>query len=243
MKAFLLSAGFGTRLKPFTNHHPKALAQINGKSLLEINIRNLQRFGIFDIVVNVHHFADQIIETIQKEHGFGSNVEISEERTAILETGGGLKNAAPFFKNEESFVMMNVDIVSNFDLKKMLQHHNASSALATLAVQNRTSSRYFLFNQLMELCGWENIQTKEQKIPAFTNKENLTQKAFSGIQILESSIFEKIKFEGKFSIVDVYLDLCKQEKIMGWDHSGDILIDVGKPESLLEAQNVINWMD
>lgn len=241
MKAFLLSAGFGTRLKPFTDHHPKALAEIKGKSLLEMNIRNLQKFGIFDIVVNVHHFADQIIEKIQKEQGFGSNVEISDERNAILETGGGLKNAAHLLKDEQRFVMMNVDIVSNFNLENMLQQHDSSPVLATLAVQKRTSSRYFLFDQNQQLCGWENIKTGEQKILDF--KENLNKMAFSGISILDQSIFEKIRFDGKFSIVDVYLDLCNQEKIRAWNHSGDILLDVGKPESLAEAQKIVNWLN
>ena len=242
MKAFLLSAGFGTRLKPFTDKHPKALAQINGKSLLELNIRNLQRFGIFDVVVNVHHFADQIMETLQNENGFGSSIEISDERESILETGGGLKYARPFLEKESDFLMMNVDILSNFNLKKLIQQHKSSAALATLAVQDRKTSRYFLFDEDAQLCGWENINTGEKKLPRSAPKSNLKQLAFSGIQILNNTIFDKINMEGKFSIVAVYLDLCKQEKILSWEHSADILMDVGKPESLLNAQKVIDWI-
>lgn len=242
MKAFLLSAGFGTRLKPFTNHHPKALAKINGKSLLELNIRNLQRFGIFDIVVNVHHFADQIMDTVQRAKGFGSNVAFSDESAAILETGGGLKFASPFLEKETNFLMMNVDIISNFNLNELIQQHIHTGALATLAVQNRISSRYFLFDESMQLCGWKNINTGEEKRPNAVKSMELKQRAFSGIQMLNNAIFDKIDRAGKFSIVDVYLDLCGKEEIIGWDHSADILMDVGKPESLLNAQNVLNWI-
>ena len=242
MKAFLLSAGFGTRLKPFTDNHPKALAKINGKSLLELNIRNLQKFGIFDVVVNVHHFADQIIETLHNENGFGSNIEISDESAAILETGGGLKYARPFLENESNFLMMNVDIISNFNLTKLIEQHESSAALATLAVQNRKTSRYFLFDEDSQLCGWENINTGEKKLPRSAPESGLKKMAFSGIQILNSTIFDIIKMEGKFSIVAVYLDLCRDEKILAWEHTGDILMDVGKPESLLNAQNVIDWI-
>jgi len=244
MKAFILSAGFGTRLQPFTNIHPKALAEINGKSLLEINIRNLQRFGIFDIVINVHHFANQIIELLEKENGFGSNYEISNESDAILETGGGLKKAQDFLKNDLDFLMINVDIISNINLSDLINHHQSTRALATLAVQNRKSSRYLLFNEKEELCGWENVKTEETKLPRLDSigAEIYTQLAFSGIQVLSKTIFDKINFAGRFSIIDVYLDLCKQEKIIGWDHSNDILLDVGRPESLIAASEIINWL-
>src|SRR5688572_24592863 len=145
MKALLLSAGLGTRLKPFTDHHPKALAPVNGRSLLEWNIRNLQRFGIYEIVVNVHHFAGQIIDLLQQEKGFGSSIEISDESDEVLETGGGLKKAAHLLRSEPDFLVMNVDILTNADLGKIIAHHRAGNAWATLAVQQRSSSRYFLF--------------------------------------------------------------------------------------------------
>lgn len=244
MKALLLSAGLGTRLKPFTDHHPKALAPVNGKSLLEINIRNLQKSGIYDIVVNVHHFADQIIEMLQKEKGFGSRIEISDESDAVLETGGGLQKAAPFFRGEKTFLVMNVDILSNFDLQEMIRQHRISDALATLAVQQRASSRYFLWDRQMRLRGWENVSTGDRKIPGAdaglttVKPDPLVPLAFSGIQLLEQEIFGKICRDGKFSLVDVYLDLCSRENILGWDHTGDLLLDVGKPESLALAEQM-----
>lgn len=235
MKAFLLAAGLGTRLKPFTDHHPKALAPVHGRSLLEWNIRNLQRFGIYDIVVNVHHFAGQIIELLQKEKGFGSRIEISDESEAVLETGGGLKKAAPLFKDCGTLLVMNVDILSNFDLDRMLAQHRQSGAAVTLAVQNRTTSRYFLFDNDMQLQGWENIKTGERRLPGTVPEALLKPYAFSGIQLVEASFLPGIRQEGKFSLVDVYLDRCTTQSIKAWDHTGDALLDVGKPESLERA--------
>lgn len=248
MKAFILAAGLGTRLKPFTDTHPKALAPVNGRSLLEINIRNLQRFGIFDVVVNVHHFAGQIIDTLERNNGFGSRFQISDETDAVLETGGGLKKAAHFFRSEQSFLVINVDILSNFDLNKLLTQHNISNSLATLAVQERTSSRYFLFGkpgyphpdnepESLSLYGWRNVSTGEEKIPKKTDRV-LKPLAFSGIQLLNSAILDKINMEGKFSLVDVYLDLCTNEKITAWNHTGDLLLDVGRAESLRQAADL-----
>jgi len=233
MKALLLSAGLGTRLKPFTDHHPKALAPVNGHSLLEINIRNLQQFGIYDVVVNVHHFAPQIIEALQQAKGFGSRFRISDESDEVLETGGGLKKAALFFEGEADLLVMNVDMLTNADLGKMIREHQSRDALATLAVQQRVSSRYFLFDGAMQLKGWENVNTGERK-PAIIDG-TVNQYAFSGIQVLNQKIFKKIKREGKFSLVDVYLDLCATERIIGLDHTGDLLLDVGKPDSLTRA--------
>lgn len=245
MKAFILAAGLGTRLKPFTDNHPKALAPVNGKSLLETNIRYLQQFGIFDIVVNVHHFAQQIIDTLERNNGFGSRFEISDESDTVLETGGGLKKAATYLQQEAEFLVMNVDILSNFNLNKLVMQHHASNALATLAVQQRTSSRYFIFGEpeyphaedeqaSLQLMGWKNVNTGEEKIPR-TAVQPLQALAFSGIQILSNAIFERINFSGKFSLVDVYLDLCSTERIVSWNHTGDLLLDVGKPESLEQA--------
>lgn len=238
MKALLLSAGLGTRLKPFTDKHPKALAPVHGRSLLEWNIRNLQRFGIYDIVVNVHHFASQIIDTLHRENGFGSRFEISDESDAVLETGGGLKKAASFFNQEQNLLVMNVDMLTNADIGNMINQHEQSDSLATLAVQQRQSSRYFLFDESMKLKGWENTLTGERRPSDITG--NLKQFAFSGIQILSTEIFAKITQEGKFSLVDVYLDLCTTEKIIGLDHTGDLLLDVGKPESIARAETLFS---
>ena len=145
MKAMILAAGLGTRLKPFTEQHPKALAVINGKSLLQRNIEYLTSFGVTDIIVNVHHFPDQITNAIKNNNGFESNVSISDERDEVLETGGGLMKARKFLEGSEPFVLMNVDILTDMDLGKMAEQHIASKALATLAVTNRKTNRYFLF--------------------------------------------------------------------------------------------------
>jgi N-acetyl-alpha-D-muramate 1-phosphate uridylyltransferase len=233
MKAMLLAAGLGTRLKPFTDTAPKALAVVNGRTLLEHNIRFLQRFGIRDVVVNVHHFADMIEDAIAGNNGFGSNVSISDERDEVLETGGGLKKAAPFFDKQEAFVVMNVDVLSNIDINKLIGAHLAGNAIATLAVMDRASSRHFLFDERMKLCGWANNNTGERKISI--DRPGLRPLAFSGIQVLSSAVFNDIPFSGKFSLVDLYLHLAKQHTILGYDHSGDLFIDVGKPESLAKA--------
>jgi MurNAc alpha-1-phosphate uridylyltransferase len=240
MKALLLSAGLGTRLKPFTDKHPKALAPVHGRSLLEWNIRNLQRFGIFDIVVNVHHFANQIIDALQRENGYGSRFEISDESDVVLETGGGLKKAAPFFNHEQNLLVMNVDMLTNANIGNIISHHEQSDSLATLAVQQRPSSRFFLFDENMRLKGWENTQTGELRPAAIS--DNIKQFAFSGIQILSTAIFSKIEREGKFSLVDVYLDLCTTENITGLDHTGDLLLDVGKPDSIAKAEALFKEM-
>jgi MurNAc alpha-1-phosphate uridylyltransferase len=235
MKAMLLAAGFGTRLKPFTDQYPKALATVNGKTLLQRNIEYLQQFGIYHVIVNVHHFAQQIIDKIKDHNGWGSMVSISDETDAILETGGGLKRAAWFFKDEHDFLLMNVDILTDFGLNKMISSHKNNNPLATLATTNRESSRYFLFDEDKVLCGWKNVKTDEEKIMRRTN--NLTAKAFSGIHVINSEIFLLMQqnSEIKFSMVDVYLLLCSNYKILSFDHSDTKFIDVGKPESLQQA--------
>ena len=233
MNAMLFAAGLGTRLKPFTDHCPKALVEINGKTLLELNIRYLQRFGIYDVIINVHHFASQIEETIYEHDGFGSNISISDERNELLETGGGLKKAAPFFADEDSFVVMNVDILTNLDLGKMIMAHHNGDAIATLAVMKRESSRQLLFDKNMQLCGWINNKTHEERIAR--QDMSLQPFAFSGIQILSQAVLNDMPFEGKFSLIDQYLYLAKEHPLKGYDHTGNIFIDVGKPESIEKA--------
>lgn len=241
MKAFLLAAGLGTRLKPFTDNHPKALATINGKTLLERAIRNLQKFKIYDFVINVHHFGDQIIDFLNENNGFGSRYEISDESQALLETGGGLLFAKEYFKNTDHILMLNVDILSNIDLKSMIHYHLVHSNLATLAIQKRNSSRQLMFEyndqEELQLKAWYNQQTQVIKPENYSSLQNNWEGySFSGIQILNIEILNFIQQTGKFSIIDTYLDLMNQHKIVGFDHSGDLLIDAGKPESIQEAE-------
>ncbi len=237
MKAMLLAAGFGTRLKPFTDKHPKALATVNGRTLLEHNIRYLQRHGIFDVIVNVHHFADQIEAIINEQQGFGSRVTVSDEREEVLETGGGVKKAAWYFQNEPAFVVMNTDVLTDLDLTALIAYHNQHKAIATLAVMNRPSSRHLLFDQQMTLCGWQNNETGEQRISRAA--EHPASFAFSGIQILTPAIWS-MPFQGKFSLVDVYLHFAATGILKGYDHTGDLFIDAGKPESLEQAAKLFN---
>ena len=233
----ILAAGLGTRLKPFTDKHPKALAMVNGKSLLQRNIEYLQKIGITEVLVNVHHFADQIIDAATTNNGWGSTVTISDETDAVLETGGGLKKAAWYFKNETSFLLINADILTNLDLDALVVQHTNTGALATLAVSDRNSSRYFLFDEAGKLCGWKNQNTGEYKPVHLndSNTEHLHAKAFSGIQVIDTKLLALMQREGKFSMVDVYLDLCATNTILAYDHTGATLLDVGKPESLALA--------
>ena len=227
MKAMILAAGLGTRLKPFTEKHPKALFPVNGKSLLQRNIEYLQAVGVQDIIVNVHHFADQIINTIKENNGWGANVTISDETDEVLETGGGLKKAADYFTNaNEPFVLMNADILTDLDIKAMIAAHIKNNAISTLAVTDRSTSRYLLFESNNKLCGWLNNKTGEQK------GKSGNKKAFSGIHILSPKIFSLITEVGKFSMIDLYLRLAETQQIIGFDHSNGLLVDVGKPENV-----------
>ena len=234
MKAMIFAAGLGTRFKPWTDHHPKALAIVNGKSLLQRNIEYLQQYGISDVVVNVHHFAEQIIEAVETNKGWGSNVLISDERDEVLETGGGLLKARHLLEGAEPFVTINVDILTDLDLNKLLAFHQQHQPLISFGVTNRKTSRNFLFDQENRLCGWRNNATGETKISV--DKSELSEKAYSCVVVFEPRVFSLIKQTGKFSLTETYLDLAKEHLIFGFDHSGDKLVDVGKPESVAIAE-------
>ncbi len=234
MKAMIFAAGLGTRLKPFTDNHPKALAVVNEKPLLQRNIEYLKSFGIEEIVINVHHFADQIIEFLEENNYFGIEITISDETDQVLETGGGLVKAKANF--EEDFLVMNVDILTDLNLTDFIKAHQENKALVTLAVSDRNSSRKLFFNKQNELKGWRNLKTEEE-IKAVDSLDNCKDLAFSGIHVISPALFDKITEKGKFSIMKVYMDLMQTESILGFDHSGGILIDVGRPESVTEAEN------
>ena len=236
LKAIIFSAGLGTRFKPWTDSHPKALALVNGKSLLQRNIEYLQEYGVKDVVVNVHHFPEQIIEAIKKNNGWGSNIVISDETDELLETGGGLMKAKQFLDGDKPFISLNVDILTNLNLNKLMAFHQQHKPLVTFGVTNRKSSRVLLFDENNRLCGWKNLQTGETKLAI--DKPNLKEMAYSCVVIYEPEIFSLIKQEGKFSIMDSYLDLAAEHIILGYDHSGDKLVDVGKPESVAIAEKL-----
>jgi len=232
----IFSAGLGTRFKPWTDKHPKALAVVNGKSLLQRNIEYLQQFGIRDIIVNTHHFAGQVTDAIQKNNGWGSRVVISDEQDELLDTGGGLLKAKELFTPGERFVTCNVDILTDLDIKKLLAFHSENNALISFGVTQRTTSRYLLFDDKNRLCGWRNTKTGEEII--VRGSDVLIQKAYSCVVVFDYSIFEYITLKGKFSLIDLYLQLAGQHTIMGYDHTGDRWVDVGRPESVAVAEEL-----
>ena len=232
-KALIFAAGKGTRLKPFTDNHPKALAVVNNVPLLERNIKFLQNYGINDFVINVHHFGEQIIDFLQEKENFGAKIEISDEKNELLETGGGLVFAKKYLENEENFLIMNADILTDLNITEFVKFHLSHQNVATLAVSDRVSSRKLMFNEDMILKGWVNKTTGETKLSEFN--KNFKELAFSGIHCVNSSIFDKIKRTGKFSIMEEYLDLMFENHIQGFQHDAK-LIDVGRPESVVEAE-------
>ena len=233
MKALIFAAGKGTRLKPFTDYHPKALARVNGVPLLERNIKYLQSYGINDFVINIFHFGEQIVEFLKEHDHFGANIEISDEKDQLLETGGGLVFARRFLDDGEDFLILNADILTDLNITEFVKYHQEKKDFATLAVSDRKSSRKLLFNPEMVLRGWVNVETGEQRLAEFN--KGFKPLAFSGIHCINPAIFGKIKCTGKFSIMEEYLDLMHTEKIHGFEHQAK-LIDVGRPESIVEAE-------
>lgn len=235
MKALIFAAGMGTRLKPFTDNHPKALAEVNGVPLLERNIKYLQSFGINDFVINIHHFGGQILAFLAENDNFEAHIEISNESEELLETGGGLLFARRFLEKEKTFLIMNVDILTDLNISNFIKIHELKGGMVTLAVSDRESSRKLMFNDKMYLKGWKNLKDNKKKVVGGIFK--LRELAFSGIHCVNSDIFEKITRTGKFSIMDEYMDLMKEDIIVGYQHISN-LIDVGKPESIAEAEKL-----
>lgn len=235
MKALIFAAGKGTRLKPFTDHHPKAMAKVNGIPLLERNIKYLQSFGINDFVINVHHFGQQIVDFLKANNNFNAKIEISDEHAELLETGGGLVFARKLLDFGEDFLIMNADILTDMNITDFVNYHQKNKDFATLAVSDRNSSRKLLFNEDMILRGWMNVQSGEQRLAEFN--KGFKALAFSGIHCINPEIFNKIKRTGKFSIMEEYLDMMLTEKIHGYEHNAQ-LVDVGRPESVLEAEQI-----
>jgi NDP-sugar pyrophosphorylase family protein len=237
MKALIFAAGLGTRLKPITYTKPKALVEIKGVTLLEITINKLIYYGFTDIVINVHHFAQHIIDFLEAKNNFGITINISDESELLLDTGGGLKKAAKLLNNGNPVLIHNVDIVSDIDLKELYNFHLNNNCLATLACMNRDSSRQFLINANNELCGWQNKKTGEIKI----SKENISTKepvSFCGIHVISPAIFDMITESGVFSIVDLYLRLAKDNKIIAQKYLNISWVDVGTLEKLKLAERI-----
>ena len=238
MRAMILAAGLGTRLRPLTNDRPKALVEINGKTLLEITLRRLAAFGIRDVIVNVHHFADLVIEFLRSNQNFGMRVEVSRE-DVLLDTGGGLKKAAWFFLeegSEESFLVHNVDVISTIDFERMLRTHQQTQALATLAVQQRTTSRYLLFDEKNRLCGRRMVKADE--VERVRPSPKTDEYAFSGIHIISPRMLPMMTEEGAFSIISTYLRLASRgQNISAFRADEYYWRDLGTPESVAAAAN------
>lgn len=234
----ILAAGIGTRLRPITNYQPKAMVEVSGMPLLEIAIRRLKYFGCEDIIINVHHFTDTILKFLKKKNNFDINIAISDERDQILETGGGLKKAASFF-DDKPFLLYNTDILSDVDIQKLYDTHLKSDALATLVVRKRETTRYLIFDELNVLHGWMNTKSGEIKITS-NSKGIFKMLAFSGIHVINPEIFSLMaQKEGAFSIIDFYLEVMENHKILGFQHDDGLWLDIGKKESLEKASEII----
>ena len=240
MKAMILAAGLGTRLRPLTDDRPKALVEVAGRTLLEITLRRLRHFGVREVIVNVHHFADLVVDYLKKNANFGMRIEVSREEV-LLDTGGGLKKAAWFFLEtpDEPFILHNVDVLSSIDLNRMLQFHRQNQALATLAVQQRETSRYLLFDSQNQLCG---RQTGRAQEPEMVQSSNANQSgpirplAFSGIHVISPRLLTRLTEEGVFSIITSYLRLAGEgEKIAAFQADEYYWRDLGRPENVHQA--------
>ena len=247
MKAMILAAGLGTRLRPLTDNRPKALVEIAGRTLLEITLSRLRTFGVREVIINVHHFASMILEYLKTNADFGMRIEISREE-ALLDTGGGLKRAAYFFledpnRSEEPFILHNVDVISTIDLRRMVQFHAENQALATLAVQEREASRYLLFDEQLQLCGRRSGSDHNSEF--VRSSQRVQPLAFSGIHVISPRLFALMIEQGVFSIITSYLHLAAQEeKILAFRADEYYWRDLGRPDSLTQAlqdvkQNVL----
>ena len=240
MKAMILAAGLGTRLRPLTDARPKALVEVAGRTLLEITLARLRVFGIREVIVNVHHFADMVVEYLKQNDNFGMHIEISREEL-LLDTGGGLKKAAWFFEDssgtDDPFILHNVDVISTIDLDRIVRIHRERQALATLAVQGRETSRYLLFDEQLRLCG--RLSGKDQHAEFVNSSQQLEVQAlaFSGIHVISPRIFSMMSEDGAFSIITSYLRLATQgEKIMGFQADEYYWRDLGRPENVAQAE-------
>ena len=241
MKAMIFAAGLGTRLKPLTDTMPKALVPVAGKPMLGHVINKLKNAGFDEIIINVHHFAEQIIDFLQANNNFGITIHISDETNKLLDTGGGIKKAAPFLN--EPCLIHNVDILSNTDLKALFDYHLKSGNDSTLLVSPRKTVRYLLFNEENRLCGWINKDSLQTKPEGFIYQPDIQKEyAFSGIHVISPNLFQAMddKWTGKFSIMDFYLQTCKDMQIGGYAKEDLRLIDIGKPETLAQAADFIH---
>ncbi len=237
-QAMIFCAGLGTRFKPWTDKHPKALAPINGKSLLQRNIEYLQLYGIDEVIVNVHHFADQIVDAIEKNKGWGSHILISDETEAVLETGGGLLKAQHLFTPGQPFITLNADVLTDLDLNQLIAYHQQHQPIISMAVGDRNTTRRLLFDRANRLCGWRNEATGEERISM--PMKDPSSKSYDCVVMFSYEVFELIQFEGKFSLIDLYLDIARSHTVLGYTHKTNRWMDVGKPGTVSLAEKMFS---
>jgi NDP-sugar pyrophosphorylase family protein len=238
MKALIFAAGLGTRLKPLTDNTPKALVKVAGKPMLQIVIEKLKKQGINQFIINIHHFGEQITEFLKTSNNFNCQIEISDERSKLLDTGGGLKKAEKFLMDEDYFLVHNADIYSEISIAEMETVHRVSGALATLAVKNRQSTRKLGFDENKLLAAWKNNATGEEIISR-KPKGKINYLAFSGIHIINTNIFKYLPEEKKYSITPEYLKLSAKHKIRAFEHCEPIF-DLGTTERIAECEKYLN---
>ena len=246
MKAMILAAGLGTRLRPLTDDRPKALVEVGGRTMLEITLARLRACDVREVIINVHHFANMVVDYLKANSNFGMRIDISREEV-LLDTGGGLKKAAHFFLDssadiERPFLLHNVDVVSTIDLERMVQFHEDNGALATLAVQLRQTSRYLLFNERLQLCGRRSGPDQDEEIVRASGQDETAAQrkealAFTGIHVISPRLLGMMMEEGAFSIITSYLRLAARgEKILAFRADGYYWRDLGRPENVRQAE-------
>lgn len=241
MKAMIFAAGLGTRLKPLTDSIPKALVPVGGKPLLEHVVQKLKRAGYDEIIINVHHFANQIFDFVKSKNSFDIRIEFSDETDKLLDTGGAIKKASRFFDDGKPFLIHNVDILSNIDLGELYKAHQKSGADASMVVSHRDTFRYLLFDDAGRLSGWINEKTGEVKPGEFKPDTQKYQKlAFSGIQIFNPSLFDNFAdYPNRFSIIDYYLNICNKKEVISFVPDNFSMVDVGKIDTLHEIDDFL----
>ncbi|MCF6170542.1 MAG: NTP transferase domain-containing protein [Bacteroidales bacterium] len=236
MKAFILSAGLGTRLGPLTATKPKALVEVNGKSMLENLVLHLKNQGIQQFLINVHHYAEQLIQFVKDKNSFGVDIRFSDESLQLLDTGGAIQKAAGFFEGNETVLIHNVDVVSGVKLKELAGCHKQRKALVTLCLRKRNSGRALLFDEKMALTGWTHLGKKEFKWVG-PPQSNFNSFAYSGICLAQPGFAEKLPFTGRFSVIDAWLTMAQTERILGFEDKSDYWFDLGTEEKIASAEN------
>ncbi len=240
MKAMIFAAGLGTRLYPFTIDRPKALVEVAGKAMLQRAIERVVEAGYNELVINIHHFGDQIIEFLRRNDNFGIPILISDEQEQLLDTGGALLKAANWLDGDGPVLIYNVDVLSEIDLKRFRDYHLEKGGIATLAVRDRKTARYLAFDESMQLSGWRNVITGEEVSCRVCSPCKLL--AYSGIQMINPGIFKLITETGTFSIISLYLRLARDHNVVGYNDQSSLWIDLGKPDQIIEAERVLKGM-